>query len=81
MNPSNTTNMSFRVDKKLKKQADLLFRNLGLNMSVALNMFLVQCVREQGLPFTPTMETKAKSNGKDIMDDNLINQGNIEDLL
>lgn len=47
-------NMSFRVDKDLKKQADTLFRELGLNTSVALNMFLAQCVRNQALPFTPS---------------------------
>lgn len=49
-------NMSFRVDKKLKKQADELFKNLGMNTSVALNMFLTQSVREQSIPFIPSME-------------------------
>ena len=43
--------MSFRVDKNLKTQADELFKNLGMNTSVALNMFLTQCVREQSIPF------------------------------
>ncbi len=55
-NISNAINMSFRVDKKLKSQADELFRNLGMNTSVALNMFLTQCVREQSIPFIPSME-------------------------
>lgn len=54
---SNAVNMSFRVDKNLKKQADELFKKLGLNTSVALNMFLTQSVREQGLPFAVTLET------------------------
>ena len=53
---SNVTNMSFRVDKNLKEQADILFKNLGMNTSVALNMFLTQCVREQGIPFIPSMK-------------------------
>ena len=48
-------NMSFRVDKKLKKEADNLFRKLGMNTSVALNMFLTQSVREQSIPFVPSM--------------------------
>ena len=47
--------MSFRVDKNLKQQADELFKSLGMNTSVALNMFLTQSVREQGLPFTPNL--------------------------
>lgn len=55
-NISNAINMSFRVDKDLKKQADELFRNLGMNTSVALNMFLTQSVREQSIPFIPSME-------------------------
>lgn len=55
-NISKAINMSFRVDKKLKSQADELFKNLGMNMSVALNMFLTQSVREQSIPFIPSME-------------------------
>ncbi|MBQ9181097.1 MAG: type II toxin-antitoxin system RelB/DinJ family antitoxin [Bacilli bacterium] len=55
-NISNAINMSFRVDKDLKKQADELFRNLGMNTSVALNMFLTQSVREQSIPFIPSIE-------------------------
>lgn len=48
--------MSFRVDKDLKKQADDLFRKLGMNTSVAINMFLTQSVREQSISFIPSME-------------------------
>ena len=54
-NISNAINMSFRVDKDVKAQADELFKNLGMNKSVALNMFLTQCVRQQALPFVPSM--------------------------
>ena len=55
-NIGDAINMSFRVDKKLKKQADELFKNLGMNTSVALNMFLTQSVREQSIPFIPSMD-------------------------
>ena len=58
---TNAVNMSFRVDRDLKKQADVLFKSLGLNTSVALNMFLTQSVREQALPFTPDMKTSVPS--------------------
>jgi len=60
-NISNSINMSFRVDKNLKMQADELFKNLGMNTSVALNMFLTQCVREQQLPFMVTMKSPEPS--------------------
>ena len=59
-NISNAVNMSFRVDKSLKKEADKLFKSLGLNTSVALNMFLTQSVREQSIPFISTMKTPNK---------------------
>ncbi len=52
---SNTTNMTIRIDKDLKKSVDSLFKNLGTNTNSAINMFLRQCDREQGLVFKPTM--------------------------
>lgn len=55
-NITNAINMSFRVDRDLKEQADELFKNLGMNTSVALNMFLTQSVREQQIPFDITMK-------------------------
>lgn len=59
-NISNAVNMSFRVDKGLKKEADELFKKLGMNTSVALNLFLTQCVREKQIPFMITMENNSK---------------------
>ena len=44
-------NVTFRVDDELKKQADALFAELGMNMSTAFNIFLRQSVREQQIPF------------------------------
>lgn len=44
-------NVTLRVDEDLKKQADALFSDLGLNLSTAFNIFLRQSVREQQLPF------------------------------
>ena len=44
-------NVTFRVDENLKKQADVLFSELGLNMSTAFNIFLRQSVRGQQVPF------------------------------
>lgn len=58
---SEAINMSFRVDKELKKQADELFKELGMNTSVALNMFLKQSVKEQKLIFTPSINAPKPS--------------------
>ena len=44
-------NINIRVDDALKKQADALFADLGLNMTTATTMFLKQCIRCNGIPF------------------------------
>lgn len=44
-------NVTLRVDEDLKKQADVLFSELGMNLTTAFNVFLRQSVREQGIPF------------------------------
>ncbi len=48
---SNTTNVSIRMDIKLKEQAEELFDELGLNLSTAFNIFIRQSLRVGGLPF------------------------------
>ena len=48
---SNSTNLNIRVDSNLKKDAEDLFKRLGLNMSSAINVFLTQSVKEQAIPF------------------------------
>jgi len=35
-----TTNVNFRVDAELKKEAESLFSDLGMNMTTAMTMFL-----------------------------------------
>ena len=45
------TNINVRVDSDLKKQAEALFSDLGLNMSTAIIMFLKSAVSHDGIPF------------------------------
>jgi len=52
-----TSNVSFRIDSDLKAQADILFSQLGLNMTTAFNIFLRQAVREGCIPFDITINT------------------------
>lgn len=47
-----TVNVTIRMDDELKKQAEILFADLGLNMTTALTAFVKQSVREQRIPFT-----------------------------
>lgn len=46
-----TVNVTFRVDESLKQEAELLYRDLGMSLSTAFNVFLRQSIREQRLPF------------------------------
>ena len=43
-----------RVNDEVKRQADLLFKQMGLTTTDAVRMFLMQCINSGGLPFTPT---------------------------
>ncbi len=53
---SGTTNISIRMDVELKKQAEQLFSELGMNMTTAFNIFLRQAVRQQRIPFDIALE-------------------------
>ena len=46
-----TTNISIRMDSDLKAQADVLFGELGMNLSTAFNIFVRQALRDGGIPF------------------------------
>ena len=46
-----STNLNIRTDKEIKAQAEKIFEALGLNMSTAVNIFLRQAIRENGIPF------------------------------
>ena len=46
-----TTSMNIRMDNEVKKQAQELFSHFSLDMTTAINMFLKQSIRQQGIPF------------------------------
>ncbi|HCE77884.1 MAG TPA: type II toxin-antitoxin system antitoxin, RelB/DinJ family [Lachnospiraceae bacterium] len=46
-----TSNINVRVDSELKEEAEDLFKDLGLNMSTAITMFLKSAVSNNGIPF------------------------------
>lgn len=59
-----TTNINIRTDSRVKSEAETIFEALGLNMTTAINMFLRQTIRENGIPFElkldiPNEETAA----------------------
>ena len=55
-----TTNISIRMDNELKKQADALFEELGMNITTAFNIFVRQSLREGRIPFDITIHNPSK---------------------
>ncbi len=57
------TTMNIRVDSEVKDSAKKIFSELGLDLTTAVNIFLRQSIRENGIPFDlrldiPNQETK-----------------------
>ena len=59
------TNVTFRMDKEMKEQAEDLFTDLGLNLTTAINAFIRQSVREQKIPFVISREPTAHPISKE----------------
>jgi len=51
--------ITIRVDKSLKESAEVLFEQLGMNMSTALNVFLRKAVDENAIPFHVSVKSSA----------------------
>ena len=60
MAKSSTSNISIRMDNELKAAAEVLFDELGMNLSTAFNIFVRQALRERGIPFRITEDTPNK---------------------
>lgn len=46
-----SASITIRMDENLKKQAELLFEDMGLNMTTAFTMFTKAVVRQNKIPF------------------------------
>ena len=51
MTMEKSSTFTFRINSEVKQEAIELFGSLGITMSDAINLFLVQSLREGGLPF------------------------------
>lgn len=82
-----TTNLNIRTDKEIKERAEVIFSELGLNMTTAINIFLRTAIRENGIPFSLKLDipndltSSAIEEGRRIADDESIEgYSDIEDL-
>lgn len=62
-----TTNLNVRVDEKLKKDAETLFAELGLNLSAAITVFLKSAVDYNGIPFEIKKTNRASAISDSVL--------------
>jgi DNA-damage-inducible protein J len=69
------TTLNVRIDEKLKKKAQKIADQLGMDLSTVIKVFLVQLVMEEGIPFeirtengfTLKEELKMRKEAKDAL--------------
>lgn len=82
-----TASIHCKVDAEVKKQAEAVFKEVGLNTSTAVNLFLKQAIIFKGIPFPIYAETHnelnklwAKIKKEIIKDDEYFNEENMDIL-
>ena len=60
-----TSVINVNVPTDVKEESSIIFNNLGLNMSSAINMFLKKVIYENGIPFE--VKLKPSKNLKDAL--------------
>ncbi len=82
------TNIQIRIEDGLKEQAGAVAREMGIDLSAAIRLFLTQMVRENGLPFRPNADPFFSRENKKVLKNSIeqIERGevvskNIDDLL
>jgi DNA-damage-inducible protein J len=48
---SETINVTIRLDREVKEQAERMFNDFGMNLSTAFNIFARQSLRQGKIPF------------------------------
>ena len=59
------TTVTIRVDEEVKKRFEEFCSEVGMNMSVAVNVFIRASLRHQRIPFT--IESSSASNGLHLL--------------
>ncbi len=62
------TNINVRTTVDVKKQAEVILNDLGLNLSSAINLFLKQLINYRGIPFDLRLPNKETMKAMDDVD-------------
>ena len=65
--------INIRLDETLKTQAEVLFAEMGMNMTTAINLFIRQAIRERAIPFK--IDVNPVANDFTIEEKKIIEEG------
>ena len=63
---SETTNLSIRIDRGLKDEADQMFNEMGMNLTTAITIFVRQAVRQKKIPFEIALDASHTTQNKNV---------------
>ena len=52
--------LQVRIEENIKNEAEAIFKNIGLDLSTGVRLYLNRVVKERGIPF-PMKETEVKT--------------------
>jgi len=55
------TSINIRTDIEIKKQAEAILAEIGLNMTTLVNMLLRQVIEKRGVPFALTIDSPIRT--------------------
>ena len=62
-----SSTITVRVEEKVKKEASNIFKEVGMDMSTAINIYLKQVIRSNGIPFQLSAEIPNEVTMRAIM--------------
>ncbi len=78
---SNYNTITVRVDSETKENATRIFKELGLDMSTGINIFLKQVVRTNGIPFPVSAERNSQKRNPYAYSDDELGKMSLDELL
>ena len=58
--------INFRIDDKVKREAESLFNSLGMNTTTALMIFIRQALTERAIPFAICQSPSPRDYSKEL---------------
>lgn len=59
------TRINIRVDEDLKKEAEKIYSEMGMNLTTAINVFLKQSVHDHSIPFQPNLHNPLNKKARE----------------